>query len=379
MNNKLLENSNKDFFYKEGIQVVNSEILKNITGFEWYESHLPKWVRLFRNEDYTEVDLWMKDLANFYDGHTEDNKLIDQLVWTHKSDENWFFTKNKIMLMLEENSESLWMVCLNIKRWWSVKIWPVVIAQNARWKWLWKLLFSAVDQIAKDFNIRKLYAKTSHLNERVNKIFEKSGYNIEAIFPDQYKKWSNEYIWWKMDSIPSVDWVENIEWSVNDSIKVNGEIYIQDHLEEQDIDYLREELAIYRQWHDDLWDDFLEMLLKWFERWKLKLHYQDKGKKILIAKDSENNYVWTLTFSPKRWWPVKIYPMSWTTEAQRKMIEKALKIAKDNSCHKLYTFAHELDTNQITCLKEIWFESRWKLVSPYKAWHNLIPFDLFVK
>jgi len=354
------------------------EILKNIVWLEWYESHLPEWVRLYKNEDYNKVDVWMKDLAKFYDWHTDDNKLLDQLVGTHEKDENWYFTKNKLMLMIEDEGQPVWMVCVNIKRWWSVKIGPVVVDPNIRWKWIWKKLFSTIDNIANDFQIRKLYATTSHLNERVNNIFEKFGYIIEAKFPDQYKQWSEEYIWGKIKNDKVIKDVDNIEHSANKDIESIWDISINESLSDDDIDYLKDSLIAYLQRHNDLWDDFMEMMIKGFERGQINLNYQNKGKKILVAKDSEGNYLWTLTFSPKRGGPVKIYPISWTTEAQKLLIEKSLEIAKEYGCHKLYTFAHELDEEQIKCLEEIGFQSRWKLVSPYKDWHNLVPFDLFV-
>lgn len=354
----------------------SNNILKNISWFDWYESTLPEWVRLFKDSDYKIVDHWMKDLANFYDGHTENNKLIDQLVGAEKTDKIGYFTKSKLILMLEDWWVPLWMFCLNFKRWWSVKIWPVVVAPEARWKWIWKLLFSTIDKIGNDFDIRKLYATTSHLNERINKIFPKYWFIVEATYPNQYKKWSNELIRWKMKDKKEDKNKSKITKSVHSEIIPQWKMHITNELVEKDIEYINNVLEIYNQWHNDLWEDFLNMMIKWYKRWKEDLWFQNKSKEILIAKDDKWNHLWLIVFSPKRWWPVKIYPISWTTKAQDEMTKRSIEIAKENGCHKLYTFAHESDTKQIECLKKIWFIERWTLISPYKEENNLITFDL---
>lgn len=384
MNNKLddfensINRSTKDSLISNEIAKL---ILRNISWFEGYESELPEWVRLFLDTDYDLVDEWMKDLANFYDWHTEDNKLIDQLVGTEKIDSQGYFTKNKMMLILENDWVPLGMFCLNIKRGWSVKIWPVVVSPEARWQGIGKLLFSTIDKIAKDFEIRKLYATTSHLNHNINKIFSKYWYVVEATYPNHYKHWSDEFIRWKninntIDN--AIDLDDNICLSAHSNLSAQWEITISNSVDEADANYLDSTLQAYRQWHDDLWNDFLHMMIKWYERGKQKLSFQNKSKEILIAKDDIGNYLGTLTLSPKRWWPVKVYPMSWTTEAQKKMIEIALQIAKNNWSHKLYTFAYENDLEQINALESIWFVPRGILISPYKKWFNLVTFDLFI-
>ncbi|HMT01611.1 MAG TPA: GNAT family N-acetyltransferase [Candidatus Absconditabacterales bacterium] len=373
-----MNNSDNLLNHESKQQEFQKQVLRGISGFEEYESHLPDGVRLFNLKDYDLVGERMTDLTNFYDGHTDDNKLIDQLVGTEKIDQIGYFTKSKLMLMFEHEGVPLGMVCLNIKRGGSVKIGPVIVAPEARGKGIGKLLFSTIDKIADDFKIRKLYATTSHLNDRVNSIFSKYGYNIEATYPDQYKQGSNEHIWGKIQNESTNENLEVIN-SVSSNIESVGNIKIHGTVEEEDKEYLDETLRIYRQRHNDLGADFLHMMLKGYERGKENLSFQNKSKMILIAKDEIGNYVGTLVYSPKRGGPVKIYPISGTPEAQSQMIQQSLDFAKENGSHKLYTFAHENDFAQIDILEQIGFTLRGKLISPYKNGHNLLTFDLFVK
>src|SRR5690348_7827524 len=56
-------------------------------------------VRSYRADDYPLLDEWMKTLANFYDGHTPENKLLDQLVGAEVADPCGFFTKSKALVV----------------------------------------------------------------------------------------------------------------------------------------------------------------------------------------------------------------------------------------------------------------------------------------
>lgn len=60
-------------------------------------SELP--IRSYRPEDYPHLDKYMESLASFYDGHTPENKLLDQLIDAELTDPRGFFTKSKALLV----------------------------------------------------------------------------------------------------------------------------------------------------------------------------------------------------------------------------------------------------------------------------------------
>lgn len=333
---------------------------------------IDKNIRSYLPQDYELLANYMNDLGKFYDGHDEQNPFIDQLVGTEIEDKNGFFTKNKSMLVYDINGETGGMICLNYKRGGSTKIGPLIVNPNFRGQGIGTKLMQLADQVALVGGIRKLYATTSHLNEAVNSLFIKQGYKIEAKFPDQYKKGSIEYIWGKHIQQPNY---------INDN-DINSVLIEQDNItnlkvksaQEQDLDYLNNINPYFQQWHDDLGSDFVDMM---FNGHKRGLDFQAKGKEILIAHNNGSNFG-SLTYTPKRGGPVKIYPLFGTQQAQEQLLDKSLEIAIQLQNHKLYTFVHENDKLEYSFLFNYGFKPRGILQSPYKDGHNLIAMDKFV-
>lgn len=330
-------------------------------------------IRSYRDSDYESLAVWMKDLARFYDGHDEDNKLLDQLIGAEKGDKAGFFTKNKFMFVCEVDGQPAGMLCLNYKRGGSAKIGPVIVNPDIRGQGVGSSLMRTVEEVAIASGIRKLYATTSHLNEHVNHLFKKAGFRVEAEFPDQYKRGSRELIWGKhlVKSKEDLGDME-IESTLKDGVST-GFMKV-DRITGEYIDFIVKVNGIYQQWHDDLGSDFIQGMVAGAER---GLNFQQKGKVILIAID-EKGEQGMMTFTPKRGGPVKIYPLYGTADAQRQMFESAKLIAKENNNHKLYTFAHVSDIKQIEFLESIGFERRGVLESPYKPGHDLVPLDIMV-
>lgn len=332
-----------------------------------------KRIRSYKDSDYKTLSSWMIELGKFYDGHNEDNKLLDQLVGTEKADKTGFFTKNKFMFICEVDDQPAGMICLNYKRGGSIKIGPVIVNPEIRGQGIGASLLKTAKEVAITSGHRKLYATTSHLNEPINHLFVKMGYKIEAQFPDQYKKGSVELIWGKHlkeFSILSDQNIESIlfEEDSPESIEI-------DKFTGKSIGFIDKTISIYQQWHDDLGSDFIEGMIAGVGR---GLDFQNKGKTIILAR-KENEIKGMVTFIPKRGGPVKIYPLCGTPSAQKSLIESVKILAHQNHNHKLYTFVHSLDTKQIEFLESIGFSKRGIIESPYKLGHNLIPLDIFIK
>lgn len=330
-------------------------------------------IRSYKDSDYEALSSWMVDLGKFYDGHSEDSKLLDQLVGTEKADKAGFFTKNKFMFICEVNNQPTGMICLNYKRGGSTKIGPVIVNPEIRGQGVGTSLLRTAEEVAIASDSRKLYATTSHLNEPINHLFVKMGYKIEAQFPDQYKKGSMELIWGKHlkeVSILSDQEIESVFFEDDNPTSV--EI---DNFTGESINFINNTNSIYQQWHDDLGSDFIEGMIAGVGR---GLDFQNKGKTILLAR-SGNKIKGMVTFTPKRGGPVKIYPFCGTLEAQKSLIESAKTIGQKNNNHKLYTFVHFLDIKEIEFLESIGFSKRGVIESPYKLGHDLVPLDISIE
>lgn len=331
-------------------------------------------IRSYQPKDYPYIDRWMKDLGLFYDGHTEDNKLLDQLVGTEGGDQTGFFTKNKWMFVYEHNGEPAGMLCLNNKRGGSAKIGPVIVNPEVRGLGLGTALLKTAEEAAIAGGTRKLYATTSHLNSHMNHLFTRAGYNIEATFPDQYKRGSNELIWGKHLITPNeVIHTQLRSLLLGETENARRHVKVEPYTE-ADYEFVQKMNALFQQWHDDLGSDFIEGMIAGHRR---GLDFQKKGKVVLIAKRN-GEPEGMLTFSPKRGNPVKVYPLVGTPEAQGALVDKAVEIARQNGMHKLYTFTHEADKDQTDFLTRIGFVVRGVLESPYREGHNLYALDLFV-
>ncbi len=329
-------------------------------------------IRSYRDGDYDPLALWMNDLSRFYDGHDEDNKLIDQLVGAEKGDRSGFFTKEKFMFVYEVGDHPAGMLCLNYKRGGAAKIGPVIVNSQVRGQGVGGNLMKTAEEVATVGAVRKLYATTSHLNGHVNHLFEKAGYKVEAEFPDQYKRGSRELIWGKHLANPQE--LDNIQVeSALKSGETSGLMRVAS-ITGESLDFIVRVNGVYQQWHDDLGSDFIAGMVAGAER---GLNFQQKGKVIFVAADDEGEKG-MMTFTPKRGGPVKLYPLYGTVDGQRQMIEKAEAVARRNENHKFYTFAHTADKNQIDMLESIGFVRRGVLESPYKSGHDLVPLDMMI-
>jgi len=354
------------------IDLASQERFSDAIPSELREAISDPRIRSYKDSDYESLAVWMRDLGRFYDGHDEDNRLLDQLVGAEKGDTKGFFTKNKFMFICEVDGQPTGMICVNYKRGGSAKIGPVIVNPDVRGQGVGSSLMQTAQEVAIAGGVRKLYATTSHLNEHVNHLFTKAGFTTEAELPNQYKKDSIELIWGKHLIEPAHLDTIDVESALKPG-ETNGDLEITT-ITSESLQFIAQVNEVYQQWHDDLGSDFIEGMVAGAER---GLSFQHKGKVIFVAKDREGEQG-MLTFTPKRGGPVKLYPIYGTKEAQRFMIEKAKQIAIQNGNHKFYTFVHISDITQIEFLESIGFKRRGIIESPYKDGHNLVPLDLSI-
>ena len=336
-------------------------------------------IRSYRPEDYLWLDRWMGSLAAFYDGHTPENKPLDQLVNAEKTDSRGFFTKSKAILVSydETTGNPTGALCLNHKRGGAVKIGPVVVDTALRGRGIGKTLFEAADIYAETIGARKLFATTSHLNAVVNRLFERYGFGVEATFPDQYKRGSQELIWGKFTPGHPSERQDSLEISV--VAPYAGHIATISTYTEVDRGYIARVNEIYTEWHNDLGDDFIEGMTKGHERGlQTGLSFQEKGKIINVAITDSGEPAGMLTYTPKRGGPVKLYPLAGSVEAQTELIDRAVELARASGNHKLYTFAHVEDITQRELLAKQNFIERGTLRSPYKDGNDLVALDRMI-
>ena len=330
-------------------------------------------VRMYEDGDYKVIDPWFSALSKFYDGHTPDKKLIDQLVNRQEKDAEGFFTLSKEIYICEENGAILGFFCLNYKRGEAVKLGPLVVAPGARGKGVGSFLYGYIDILCRERKFRKLYATTSQLNAPVNALFNKFGYKEEAVYPDQYKKGSNEVVWGKVftpDTFPVAE---------QNSMVLAGDrpITLSDFNEKLHMDGLTFCDTIFSEWHDDLGADFIEATLNGYKRGREAVDFQTKTKSIIVAS-SESGIDGIGVFSPKRGGAGKLYPFYGTQRAQREIIT-TLKAQKDfYGVHKIYSFCSLLDAKQQATFIENGFVQRGVLDQPYKPNTRLTTFDLFI-
>ncbi len=154
-------------------------------------------IRAYQQGDYEELRKWLSELGRFYDGH-ESGRFIDQLISRESQDEHGYFTTAKEVYMAVEGGNGLGAIVLNYKRGGSVKLGPSVVDSAYRGKGIGTELLLFAEEKARQKNMRKLYATTSHLNETANWVLAKHGFQVEAKFPDHYRGGSMEMIYGKM-------------------------------------------------------------------------------------------------------------------------------------------------------------------------------------
>lgn len=229
------------------------------------------------------------------------------------------------------------------------------------------------EQRAREKGRRKIYATTSHLNEPVNRVFSKCGFQIEAQFPDQYRRGSIELIWGKLLSGVGVGHNRTTEVSTlleDDPANLGIVRYSPQHYSG-----LRElMLTKLPGWHDEINDEFV---LRTIIGHLQGVDFERKGKVILLAADDGEVYGCSVIV-PKRGGPAKLYPVLGTENAQRILVEESKEVARKIGSHKVYTFSPESDLLQQGIFSSLGFDRRGVIIEPYKAGYNLVCFDSFV-
>lgn len=350
------------------------------------EFAVPPVIRKFKDSDYELLKTIMNDyLSKFYDGHSDKTPLLDQLIWKEDRDDQWFFTKNKFILIYQnENWEPIWLIAINNKRGPSVKTWPLIVHEDYHGQGAGRTLKLMSELICRKLWAHKMYATTSYQNQVALKLNEVLGYKKEVLYTDQYKKWSNEVILGKIlqpENELSYEERQEVQKNIK-SVIVNWNIvwsYSITNASEEDISFLENIREVYSQRHDDLWSDFTYGMVSAQERW---MNFQTKWKSVLVLSDEEGQKaMWTLT--PKRWWPCKLYPLGWVQEAQEKIIQESEKICKEIWWTKIYSFVQEFDKEQYEFMISQWFRIAkneeigiwWIIQSAYKVGYNIIALE----
>jgi len=328
-------------------------------------------IRPYQLGDYEKLKTWLSELGRFYDGH-ESGRFVDQLVNKEHEDELGYFTTAKEVYIAAEGGKELGSIVLNYKRGGSVKVGPFVVDPEARDRGIGTQLLSFAEQRAVEKGRRKIYATTSHLNEPVNRVFSKCGFQIEAQFPDQYRKGSIELIWGKLLSERGSGYIATKVSTILDDGLSNLEI------ERYSPKYylgLRElMLSKLPGWHDEIDDEFVLRTIIGHLR---GVDFEKKEKVILLATSKAEVHGCSVIV-PKRGGPAKLYPVLGTESAQRMLIEESKEVARRIGSHKVYTFSPESDLRQQGIFGSLGFTKRGVIIEPYKAGYNLVCFDSFV-
>jgi len=328
-------------------------------------------IRPYQLGDYDRLKAWLSELGRFYDGH-ESGRFVDQLVNKEHEDELGYFTTAKEVYIAAEGGRELGSIVLNYKRGASVKIGPFVVDPEARGRGIGTQLLSFAEQRAREKRRRKIYATTSHLNEPINRVFSKCGFQVEAQFPDQYRRGSIELIWGKLLSERGTEHGVAEASTIVDNDPANLEI---ERYSPRYYSRLRElMLTKLPGWHDEIDDEFV---LRTIIGHLQGVDFEKKGKVILLATGGEKVYGCSVIV-PKRGGPAKLYPVSGSENAQRMLIEESKEVARQIGSHKVYTFSPESDLQQQEIFGSLDFTQRGVIIEPYKAGYNLVCFDSFV-
>jgi len=332
---------------------------------------MEKEIRPYQLGDYDKLKTWLSELGRFYDGH-ESGRFVDQLVNKEHEDELGYFTTAKEVYIAEGNGKELGSIVLNYKRGGSAKVGPFVVDPEARGRGIGTQLLSFAEQRAIEKGRRKIYATTSQLNEPVNRVFSKCGFQVEAQFPDQYRRGSIELIWGKLLSERGSEYVATEVSTIIDDDPSNLEI---GRYSPRYYSGLRElMLSKLPGWHDEIDDEFV---LRTIIGHLQGVDFEKKGKVILLATSGEKVYGCSVIV-PKRGGPAKLYPVLGIESAQRMLVEESKEVARQIGSHKVYTFSPESDLRQQGIFSSLGFTQRGVIIEPYKAGYNLACYDSFV-
>ncbi len=361
----------------------------HVLKFWTYEFSVPKEIRKFKDSDYEALKQMMNEyLSKYYDWHSDNSPLLNQLINKEDKDNEWFFTKNKFVLVYQDDAwNPIWLIAINNKRWPSIKTWPLLVHHAHQGQWIWKTLKLVSEKICRDLWAHKMYATTSFSNTAALSLNKILWYKQEAYYKDQYKKWSDEVILWKIltpEREICREYQNDIQTtllSVYNNCPLHWKLKIR-RATQEDKSFMENTRLIYEQRHDDLNYDFIENMINAQER---GMNFQSKWKQVLVVEDeSWIQWMWTLT--PKRWWPCKLYPIQWSGEAQKNIIASSESTCKEIWGTKLYTFVQEYDTDELQFLLDQWFsiaenKEEWisgKIQSPYKIGYNIIALEKMV-
>jgi RimJ/RimL family protein N-acetyltransferase len=327
--------------------------------------------RPYQSDDYKIIAPWFIALNKFYDGHTNGEKLIDQLIGKENGDENGFFTVKKELWVFELGKVVVGFYCLNFKRGGSVKLGPMIVGPEFRGAGVGKAMME--DLLERVQNERKVYATTNENNLAINNLLDRHAFQREGIYPDHYKRGQNEIIWGLViqQDIPLYS-----SQSLCVTTTSTKKVKVRDFIESKDRAYLNEVSQKLLEWHDDLGDDFVQAIINAWQRGRASnVNFQDKSKWILIA-ESEKGYEGLAIVSPKRGGPVKLYPLIGTREGQRSLIAEVIMRSQKIGSHKLYGFCSYNDQPQRETFKLYGFKERGLLIQPYKPGTQMVTVDL---
>lgn len=162
-------------------------------------------IRLATTEDETElIRLTMEYLPRFYDGHSPE--FARSLLKTHleRKEIYGFFSTQKVIWVADSEDGKLdGMLCGVRKRGdQSIKISPLIVDESARNHGTGSRLFRELEDFSALEGIQKVYGTVNWRNDLARGFFEKKGFLIEGVLPEQYKDGDKEIVYARFFSDP---------------------------------------------------------------------------------------------------------------------------------------------------------------------------------
>lgn len=288
-------------------------------------------------------------------------------------DPNGFFTKRRGLLLIGESGDPKAMLSWVVKRGGSLKTNALRVADSHLREGLGNAIKNEMLLMGEAVGVRKMYCTTSRQNTAALELNKRLGYVEEAEFPRHYHLQKDEVILGKM--------LREVESTADKSKAMLlpqspfGGISVKPLDVNKDGSEFRALIqSTLTGWHDDVGDDFVGNTMNGAIRGVEDVH--GKGKFILFARDAQGNVCGTAVLTLKMGGPAKIYPLVGTAEAQVKLLDEIIKVARKLQSHVVYTFSPEWDKAEAELLKEIGFSNRGEIEAPYKPGANLIPWSM---